>query len=341
MMKLRSFVFRFKLHHVGIWLVLFALWFYLRFQDYSTIHKALLVTLIKVVDLAVLIYICNYLLVPKLLYRKKYALFALSFILLVTVSSFYKMQWIGRVIHNPALLDLSQNWKARIYDNFIPHFFLVTAGMAFKLLLDYIRLQKRLAEVAREKAEAELNFLKSQINPHFLFNSLNSVYFLIQKENEEARNALHTFSDMLRYQLYECNGDKIPVEKEVSYLKDYVGLQQLRLSRTAVEFHCAPEVTHFKIEPLLLIPFVENSFKHVSRHADAPNHIRITIEGKDGNFQFSVYNTTEKHKPVESSGIGLSNVKKRLELLYPGKFRLKLNETNGWFGVELSLLLNN
>jgi two-component system, LytTR family, sensor kinase len=341
MMKLRQFFFRYKLHHVGIWLVLFGLWFYLRYQDYSTTNKALLVTLIKVMDLAFLIYICNYILVPKLLYRKRYALFVLSFIVLIAVSSFYKMQLIGRVIQNPALLNFSQNWKGRVYDNFIPHFFLVTAGMAFKLLLDYTRLQKRLAEVAREKAEAELNFLKSQINPHFLFNSLNSVYFLIHKENEEAREALHKFSDMLRYQLYECNGEKIWVEKEVSYLKDYVGLQQLRLNQTAVEFNCAPDVQQFKIEPLLLIPFVENSFKHISHHADAQNHIRINIARTNGTFQFSVYNTTEEKKRItESSGIGLANVKKRLELLYPGKYRLQLNETTGWFGVELSLSLN-
>ena len=82
-----------------------------------------------------------------------------------------------------------------------------------------------LVEMAKEKAEAELNFLKQQINPHFLFNSLNSVYFLIDKKNDDARNALHRFSEMLRYQLYECNGEKIPVEKEISYLNDYVNIQ--------------------------------------------------------------------------------------------------------------------
>jgi sensor histidine kinase YesM len=339
-MKVSNFILRYKLHHIAGWLLLSGLWFYLRYQDYSTIQKALMVTFIKVVDLALMIYICNYVFVPKLLYKKRYGWFALAFLLMIASSSFYKMQLIGHVINNPALLDLSADWKGRIYDNFIPHFFLVTAGLAFKLLFDYTRLQKRLAEVAKEKAEAELNFLKSQINPHFLFNSLNSVYFLIDKQNEEARDALHKFSDMLRYQLYECKGEKIPVEKEIGYLKDYVDLQQLRLNNTVVAFRCAPEVKNFSIEPLLLIPFVENSFKHISHYGHGQkNEIQISIGKENGTLQFSVYNTTEEKalSTMQQGGIGLNNVKKRLELLYDGKYQLHIQEKPGWFGVELSL----
>ena len=198
-----------------------------------------------------------------------------------------------------------------------------------------------MAEVAKEKAEAELNFLKSQINPHFLFNSLNSVYFLIEKENEEARKALHKFSDMLRYQLYECNGERIPVEKEIGYLKDYVDLQQLRLSgNTIVQFSCAQNVKSFTIEPLLLIPFVENSFKHVSHFSNGKqNFIQIQVGRENGTFQFSVYNTTEEKgaEALKQGGIGLQNVKKRLELLYPGQYSLNVQEKKDWFGVELHL----
>jgi two-component system, LytTR family, sensor kinase len=340
-MAIRNFIVRYKLYHLFFWLVLFALWYYLRYQDYSTTQKALTVTFIKIVDLALLIYICNYILVPKLLYKKKYGWFAVAFISMIAISSVAKMFIIGNVINNPALLDLSGNWKSRVYDNVIPHFFLVTAGVAFKLLFDYTRLQKRLAEVAKEKAEAELNFLKSQINPHFLFNSLNSVYFLIDKENEQARKALHKFSDMLRYQLYECNGERIPVEKEISYLKDYVDLQQLRLNEnTIVQFSCASDVKSFAIEPLLLIPFVENSFKHISHFSNGKqNCIQITIGRENGTFQFSVYNTTENKQAstIQQGGIGLVNVKKRLELLYPGEYSLNVEEKKEWFGVELNL----
>lgn len=207
------FLLKYRLHHLFFWMLLFGLWYFLRYEDYSTEAKAFQVTLIKVVDLALMISITNYILIPRLLYRKRYAWFVLCFVLLVVFSSVMKMNILGRLMNSPQLYSLEGNLKARIYDNVIPHFFLVIAGAAIKLMLDYGKLQQRMADTAREKAEAELNFLKSQINPHFLFNSLNSVYFLIDKENDGARNALHKFSEMLRYQLYEMNDATIPVEK--------------------------------------------------------------------------------------------------------------------------------
>jgi LytS/YehU family sensor histidine kinase len=220
----------------------------------------------------------------------------------------------------------------------------VLASIALKSVVDYLNSQKKLAEVGKQKIEAELNFLKSQINPHFLFNSLNAVYFLIEKNNAPAREALHKFSEMLRYQLYECNGEKIPIEKEIAYLKDYVALQQLRVSNnTEVRFECGVEVKNFLIEPLLLIPFVENSFKHLS-HFDPgkQNKIQITISRNNGSLQFSVYNTAEfiRHKTGEG-GIGLNNVKKRLDLLYPGKHNCSITKQKDWFGVDLTLSLYN
>ncbi|MEO7536585.1 MAG: histidine kinase, partial [Ferruginibacter sp.] len=212
------FFLRYKLHQLVFWMLIFGVWYFLRYQDYARQTTALQVTLIKVVDLFLMISITNYILIPKLLYQKKYTWFVIALVLLVVTSSIIKMNILGRLLNNPELYSLDENLKARIYDNIIPHFFLVIAGAAIKLMMDYGELQQRMAQTAKEKAEAELNFLKSQINPHFLFNSLNSVYFLIDKTNSGARNALHKFSEMLRYQLYEMNDDKIPVEKEIRYL---------------------------------------------------------------------------------------------------------------------------
>ena len=160
--------------------------------------------------------------------------------------------------------------------------------------MDYTKMQQRMVEMAKEKAEAELNFLKSQINPHFLFNSFNSVYFLIDKNNTDARGALHKFSDMLRYQLYEMNGITVPVEKEIEYLKDYIDLQKLRKDENyAVEFNCSPAVKGFSIEPLLLIPFVENAFKHISHHKNQLNFINLDLSMNNGAFHFTVENSKE------------------------------------------------
>jgi two-component system LytT family sensor kinase len=331
-------------YHLLFWAGVAVLWFYLRYQDYASLQQAAIVTVVKVTDLALATYIANLILVPRLLYRKKYGLFAAAFVLLIAAASFLKMLILTQVVPDANAFALSYV-KQKVYNNFVTQFFLVLASIGIKSVVDYLQLQKKLIEMAKERAEAELNFLKSQINPHFLFNSLNAVYFLIDKQNTDARRALHTFSDMLRYQLYECKGEKIPIEKEITYLNDYVGLQQLRLNEnTAVQFQCAPDVTAFSIEPLLLLPFVENSFKHLSHYSHGKrNEIRIAISRSNGTMQFSVHNTTEERNgaPAEPGGIGLTNVKKRLALLYPAKHELTIKKEDGWFCVDMRLSFQN
>ena len=333
---------KYKLHHVFFWMLIFGFWYFLRYEDYKVPGRAFTVTLIKVIDLALMIYITNYILIPRLFYKKKYAWFILAFILLVVTSSVTKMNILGRIMNATQLYSLTGDLKTRIYDNVIPHFFLVIAGAAVKLMFDYSKLQQRMAETAREKAEAELNFLKSQINPHFLFNSLNSVYFLIDKNNDKARQSLHKFSDMLRYQLYEVNGAKIPVEREISYLKDYVDLQKLRKEdHYTVTFNYTPQVSGFSIEPLLLIPFVENAFKHVSSNTDKSNFVKLEMTRHGGQFIFSAENSKEQVKTTDPySGIGLNNVKRRLELLYPGKHELTIVDKEGIYKVDLKLKID-
>ena len=338
------FLIKYKLYHLVFWLILFGLWYFLRYEDFATEAIAFKVTLIKVTDLALMVYLTNYVLIPKLLYKRKYGEFVLVLVLMIIISSVVKMNILAQVINRPGMLFLSGDLKGRIYDNVIPHFLLVLSGAAFKLMMDYRGMQQRMVEMAKEKAEAELNFLKSQINPHFLFNSINSVYFLIDKTNTAAREALHKFSGMLRYQLYEMNGDRIPVEKEIHYLKDYVDLQKLRKDENyAVSFNCAADVKKFLIEPLLLVPFVENAFKHISHHKDQPNFIELDLSMHNGNFHFKITNSKEVLEKVKDShsGIGLNNVKRRLELLYPDKHVLSIKDSGNIFSVELHLKIIN
>lgn len=341
-MQNAAFFIRYKLHHVIFWMLVTGIWFSLRAEDYPSDGMAMLVTLIKVADIALMIYITNYLLIPKLLYKQKYLWFAVVFIMMILSTSFIKMNILGRMLDNPSLYNWSVNIKERLYDNILPHFFLVIAGAAVQLMLDYQRLQQRMIETAKEKAEAELNFLKSQINPHFVFNSLNTVYFLINKDNAGAREALHKFSAMLRYQLYETGGEKIPIEKEIHYLKDYTALQQLRKDeKYTVGFTCGDDVRDFSIEPLLLIPFVENAFKHISHRQDAVNYVKVNMSKSNGCFHFKVENSREPvFSPAVNGGIGMTNVKRRLELLYPGKHELKVDKATEKFLVELTIQLS-
>jgi two-component system LytT family sensor kinase len=209
------------------------------------------------------------------------------------------------------------------------------------LLMDYARAQRRIGEMAKEKAEAELNFLRSQINPHFVFNTLNSIYFQINKDNKEAREMVLRFSDIMRYQLYDCNTDKIDIEKEMAYLQDYVQLQKKRRDENyEVYWNQKGQLQGFRVSPLLLIPLLENAFKHISHHNDQKNLVRIETERLNGEFVFKVENTKENgvvstEKP--SGGIGLGNVKRRLELLYPDQHQLNISNEKDWFRVELRL----
>lgn len=340
-MSAGQFIKRFKLYHVLFWLIFFAGWHFLRYQDYSNQSISLSITAVKVIDLALMVYITNLLLIPRLLYKKQYVAFIAIYVIMIFCSSVVKLHVIARILD---ISDFSvwDDFKLRLYDNIIPHYLLVSTGAAIKLLTDYARAQKRLAEITKERAEAELKFLKSQINPHFLFNSINSVYFLIDKSNKEARDALHKFSEMLRYQLYECGGEKISIEKELLYLQDYVDLQRLRKDEHYdVQYACEPDVKGFVIEPLLLIPFVENSFKHLSHFsAGKINRVSINVSRNNSEFSFFVANTVDyssKKNTEPVGGIGLRNVKRRLELLYPEKHSLHVKEEDGWFKVQLKL----
>jgi len=347
-MAVSNTLYRYKLHHLLFWVLLFWSWFYFRYQDFDSTGKALLITIIKVVDLAIMVYITNYILIPKLLYKKKNVFFGLIFFIMVCLSSMFKMYILSMIIYpDETFVLFDEDFKSRIYDNVIPHFLLVITGAAFKLLLDYAKAQRRLGEMAKEKAEAELIFLKSQMNPHFLFNALNSVYFLIDKNNPQARNALHKFSDMLRYQLYEIKDEKIPIEKEMDYLKDYIDVQRLRRENSSIKVNIDTRMKGFLIEPLLLIPFVENSFKHLSTFTEHANEINIELTMQNGELVFNVKNTTEGKQenvviPIvtgKSGGIGLANVKRRLQLLYPDKHSLTIKDEKNYFDIQLKLKL--
>ena len=260
---------------------------------------------------------------------------------MIFLSSVLKVTIIGNMLMPGGDFSIWNNFKTRLYDNIIPHFLLVSTGAAIKLLIDYARAQRRMGEMAKEKAEAELNFLRSQINPHFVFNTLNSIYFQISKENKEAREMLLRFSDILRYQLYDCNIDKIDIEKEMAYLKDYVELQKKRRDENyEVNWENSKDLKGFRISPLLLVPLVENAFKHISHHNNQKNLVKIEAERMNGEFIFSVDNTKENgavttEKP--GGGIGLKNVKRRLELLYPNQHELNITDDPDWFRVKLKL----
>lgn len=217
--------------------------------------------------------------------------------------------------------------------------------MMIKLAKRGIEVDKRNEELEKEKLNTELKFLKSQLNPHFLFNALNSIYFLIKKDPDQAADALADFSEMLQYQIYDCNDSKISLQKEVEYMENFVRISKLRKSgATNVEVKIDEKINGELVAPLLLIPFVENAFKHVSSHTDRANWIKVDLKLQDKELFFEVENTVDEQDQSQDAlkigGLGLPNVQRRLDLLYPQKHELDIFEEDEKFKVKLKLNLN-
>ncbi len=197
--------------------------------------------------------------------------------------------------------------------------------------------------VEQEKTSTELSFLKAQINPHFFFNTLNNIYALTMINIESSRQALHTLSRMMRYVLYETPSGTTLLSKELVFIQDYIQLMQLRLTENVqVTFKKPNLVSDVVIAPMLLLPFVENAFKH-GVSTLAPCHIRILVEQHGPELQIEVTNTKVNEMKLvleESNGIGLVNTRRRLDLLYPGKYQLAIQESNPENDYQVSLTLH-
>jgi tetratricopeptide (TPR) repeat protein len=210
--------------------------------------------------------------------------------------------------------------------------------------IELLELDRKNKNVEKEKLQTELQFLKAQINPHFLFNALNSIYVLMDDDKQMASDTLLKFSSLLRYQLYDCNSNVTTIEKEMEFINNYILLEKVRNSdylEVVTEFSNQPG--YLQIAPFVLIPFVENAFKHVSHFTDQPNRINIRAYFEDITLFFHVTNTCdEKIGSAERvhKGIGLINVKRRLELLYPEKHNLEVRENGQNFSIFLTLKLS-
>ncbi len=222
--------------------------------------------------------------------------------------------------------------------------FPTVAGLAvsIKLLKKWWLKQKEAAQASKEKASAELQLLKAQVHPHFLFNSLNNIYSFALEGSAKAPEMIQKLSGLLHYMIYECKLPQVPLEKELSMLEDYISLEKIRYGdQLRVEMHMHLDRCHHMIAPLLLIPFVENSFKHGTSKMLANPYVLLTVTVKDGILYFNLTNSKpsgiEEISVNSNSGIGLKNVKKRLDLLYPGKHELQIINHEASYSVWLKI----
>lgn len=215
-------------------------------------------------------------------------------------------------------------------------------GLAYlaKFTTSWIMDQQIKTELINKSQASELALLRSQINPHFLFNTLNNIYSLVYSKSEKAPAAMTKLSDIMRYTLYEANTDKVLLSKEVDYLKSYIELLQLRINKeNFIRFDVDGPLENKTIPPMLLIPFVENAFKHCNKKSKAPG-IKINLEATNKLLNFKVINTIKNDietQENEQGGMGLKNVTRRLELLYHERYKLSINKTHEFYTAELNI----
>jgi len=277
-------------------------------------------------------YLNAYILYPRLLNRKTWWLYILSLATLFIASYF------GKVL----LLQMNESFRVTretrpvILFGIIP--FLV-ASTLYRLISDRIRFEKLEKEARAEHLAAELKYLRSQVSPHFLFNMMANMVSLARQNSKLLEPSLIRLSELLRYMLYDSPDKAIPLHKEIEHLENYIALQHLRFGEDVqVSVDISNKCTGCVIEPMLLVPFIENAFKHGIGMVSEP-FIRIHLAAVEQQLFFFVTNSFNKQNlsKDKNSGIGLANVKNRLELLYPGKYDLKINDQQPLFSVELKI----
>jgi len=213
-------------------------------------------------------------------------------------------------------------------------------AMLIRFSIDWFESQKYKDELIKERQASEIALLRTQINPHFLFNTLNNIYSLVYSKSAEAPEAIMKLSSIMRYMLYDSNTDFVPVNNEIEYLNSFIELQQLRIPQKGyVEIQVTGSMENRTIAPMLLIPFVENAFKHGDKNHEPGIIIHLNLD--PGKLVFTVENylrSGNQNAGEESGGFGLDNIKRRLGLLYPGKHELTIESKNEKYRIMLTIM---
>lgn len=333
--------------HITFWVLFLLLWSVHDLNYHADIWENIETNLFGFIPYACLVYFNLYFLMPKLLLKKR----IVDYILVLTIST------IGTTLFASYFLQFYFQ-EINVYRPAAQFFATIQGQMAIStevilalclsmtlfLTDEWFRKERSLREISQKQLETELSLLKNQINPHFLFNSLNSIYIMIGKNLAGGKKMLLQFSEILSHQLYEAHKKSIPIALEFENLKNYIAIERIRHEDlVTVEQTFPTPPTELTITPMLLLPLVENAFKHGQSSAGYEVKIKAGIESNQF-LHFEVENTvsqkvTEKSNG-ESNGIGLANVKRRLELIYPHRHLFNIQRQNNKFTVDLKIQLH-
>jgi sensor histidine kinase YesM len=351
-----NWLIKYKLYHIPFWCVYHYVWWVVTLGNPVKAATAIFLSpfgvkySFYVVFQMAAVYFNLYYLIPRYLEKSRFRIYItyLLLILIVTSVCIACGYYFTAFIFHHTIYELfgRDSCFFSFLGSALPSTFAsMTLAMSIKLTKNWIQTKRRQQLLEKEKLETELKFLKYQFNPHFLFNTINSIFFLIHKNPNMASASLAKFSELLRYQLYECNDLQIPLSKEIAYLENFIELEKLRQNNNvSVTLDFSQKNTEgLHIAPLILMTFVENAFKHVSVDANKNNWIKISLASNDHQLDFSISNSTSGYKlneVVHYGGIGLKNVQRRLDLLYPQQYKLNIQSNNNSFDVRFSLYLS-
>ncbi len=301
------------------------------YDNPSSVRFIIMLFWVRIIEIP-LFYFNLYYLIPKVFRVKGIATYLIILILLC--SAFIFMEDKIKFIINP------EYKRSFTFFIFFPALFVAAVSTGYGLVTELQRQERDRQDERQERLQSELSFLRSQISPHFIFNVLNSIVYLIRTNSPSAESITIQLAELIRYMLYEADDKQVTLSKELDYLNNYISLQKIRYGEDVpVKLTITGTEGSQLIEPMLLIPFVENAFKHGVGMAKNPR-IDITINFDQNKLDFEVENTIgggESADKDSSSGIGLKNVTRRLELLYPDSHKLDVNERNNLFVVNLTL----
>jgi len=278
-------------------------------------------------------------LIPKILRTKGVPSYLFSLLILILAFAFVQYG-----IRSWLIPEEIRMRRSVVFWSFVTVIFATAISTGYGFITYFNKQESDRQEQQQERLKSELSFLRSQISPHFMFNILNSIVYLIRSKSDLAESVTIQLSELMRYMLYTSSEESVPLEKEVNYLKNYIELQRIRFEEdVAISLDISGQIGDQLIDPMLLIPFVENAFKHGVGLVRDPI-IEVKIKANNNDLYFSVKNklgaeTQEDKDP--SSGIGLRNVRRRLELLYPQAHQLEIKQSEEWYFIDLHLLLPN
>ncbi len=330
-------------YHIFFWVVFFLFLVIIDTNIDESLGSRMLSKALRILFFVIIVYINLIYLFPYILKQNRFVLYMLLLLCLVilitpleVLLTFYLIPGIGKPLSEAFTFQSNATY-------FLGNFFVTFSSSIYKIINDWIENQNEKVDLQRQNLRSELKYLKTQINPHFFFNTLNSLYALTLKKSDQAPEIVLKLSEMMRYMLYESNERMIELSKEINYVENYLELEKLRHgSNVQINFRTVGQANGHTIAPLLFIPFLENTFKHGIDHEINKGFVDIQLDITEKLISLSVKNSKPQKilNPAHDKkvgGIGLTNVRRRLNILYPHKYKLDIDDSETEFRIFLQL----